>query len=217
MKTLFQNSIVLFFVTLFSINASFGQFKESPITEADLAPQVSAAGVSVSGSNDKTVLTNHFTQSGYKAAGLNQEGSTKFTGTDAQGAFVLSIITTQMKKGASVVDVTEVTLTRGNKVEKTSFAEENGKAFKVSNNAVRSTSAATGEVGVSSLSSCAAQFIGSTTAAALKCISAVNSCVSSKSRWYAKIICTVKCVPPCLVCMGGSVSRIIAFVRCVIG
>jgi hypothetical protein len=220
MKQSFKKSVLFLFVAFCTINAAFAQLTESPITAADLLGGVSGAPSS-SSSSEAAILTAHFTKNGYKAAGLNGANSSKFSGTDAQGAFVIKIITQSFKKGASTVDITEVTASHGSKVEKTAFAEDNDRTYNVSNNIVRAgavsaSSSASGSPAVSgSLSSCVAQYIGSTVGDCATCIKAVTSCISGRSRWSARLICSVKCIAPCLKCMP-SVSRIVSFVRCVI-
>jgi hypothetical protein len=201
MKNFIFKTFAACLITLFTFTSSFAQ---EGIQQTALD---GATSTRMLNTGDAVVLKQYFAAQGYREAGLNQEGTTRLSGNDTQGAFNLDITTLKMSNGRTSVEITVASVKRGLLNETSAWAQDGngneGSIYSVSSGRVTAKAAAKVNI-----LDCFKNFDSSS---CKDCFSCVKGCVQSNSKFWAKLICSVKCLGPCIKC-GVNVFNLVACV-----
>jgi hypothetical protein len=202
MKNLFSKSFLLCLMAFLVQNFAVAQ---NSILDGTVSPAVATRALST---GEAKSLGTHFASTGYAALPINPEETYTATGRDAEGSYTIQVVNQGYRGRAGYVDVTSVTLTRNGRAEVVSFAQSATATYAVVSGSVQALSSAARV----SILDCIQQYFTSTIGDCTNCFNCVKGCVQSNSKWWAKIICGIKCVKPCF----GCVKNIVGFVKCMI-
>lgn len=209
MKDFVLKTIPTCLVILLMVTANFAQeaIRQMPLDRMTFNSMLT--------SRDAAILKRHFEAQGYRENGFIQEGTTRLSGNDVEGAFTLDLATVKMQIGQNVVELSAVTLKRGEQTEVAVWAEDgagDGTIYKVKLGLVITTPAATAKV---SIMDCVKQFEG--LSSCFSCVDCVKNCVQSKSKFWGKILCSARCLGPCIKCGVNVVKIVSCFIKALKG
>jgi hypothetical protein len=184
MKKLLNSLLIsaVFFFSAFSANA---QIKESKLTT------LKGLGYKITAEPDAT----QFSISDAKEGSITVQAA-GFALKNAKGnSYTLSVVNVISKGGTEIHTVIE---------------DAKGNSYTLTNNALVQNSVP--KASDSALLKCISQYFGTVTESCTSCVNCIKNCVNNNSRFWARLVCCIRCASPCWKC----VSNIIGFVKCAI-